>query len=99
MITTKQKVHLRSLAHSLKPVFQIGKEGISANQIIDLSNYLHKYELMKVSILNNCLESPENLIAEIEANDIMVIQLIGKTLVLYKQNKKLAKSIDLSKIK
>jgi len=98
MLTTKQKVHLRSLAHSLKPVFQIGKEGISANQITDLNNYLHKHELMKVSILNNCIETPENLINEIEANDIQVIQLIGKTLVLYKPNKKLINSIELPKI-
>lgn len=29
MLTTKQKCELRSLAQTIKPVFQIGKEGIT----------------------------------------------------------------------
>ena len=50
----KQKSYLRGLAHTLKPVFQIGKDGVNDNMITDIRNYLNKHELMKISILQNC---------------------------------------------
>ena len=31
MLTTKQKVYLRSLAQTEKPIFQIGKDGLNEN--------------------------------------------------------------------
>ena len=33
MLATKQKVKLRSLAMDLRPIFQVGKEGLSDNLI------------------------------------------------------------------
>ena len=47
----KQKSYLRGLAHELKPVFQIGKDGINDNMLTDIRNYLNKHELMKISVL------------------------------------------------
>ena len=53
MLNPKQKAYLKSLAHPLKPTFQIGKDGLNENMLHDILNYLNKHELMKVSILQN----------------------------------------------
>ena len=90
----KKMINLKSLAHHLNPVFQIGKDGINENMLVDLNNYLHKHELMKVSILNNCMMDKEE-IKEILSDYFVVVQIIGNTVVLYKPNKKLPNSIEL----
>ena len=79
----KQKSYLRGLAHTLKPVFQIGKDGVNDNMITDIRNYLNKHELMKISVLQNCMMDIDE-IADIFANcGFEVVQIIGKTIVLY----------------
>ena len=93
-LKSKQIAKLKSLAHHLNPVFQIGKDGISENMLVDLNNYLHKHELMKVSILNNCMLDKEE-IKEILSDYFVVVQIIGNIVVLYKPNKKLPNSIEL----
>ena len=93
-LRSKDISKLKSLAHHLNPVFQIGKDGITENMLIDLNNYLHKHELMKVSILNNCMLDKEE-IKEILSDYFTVVQIIGNVVVLYKPNKQLPNSIKL----
>lgn len=86
MLSGKQKSYLRSLANRVNATFQVGKDGVNENMIIDILNYLNKHELMKVSILQNCSQTKEE-IAEIFADaEIEVVQIIGKTIVLYKHS-------------
>ena len=84
--TTKQIAKLKSLAHSLKPVFQIGKEGIHEQIIDDLLNYLRKLELMKVSVLQNCDFDMEEALFYFDAAGITLVTKIGRTLILYKHS-------------
>ncbi len=86
MLTPKQKAYLKSLAHPLKPCFQIGKEGLSENLRCDLVNYLKKHELMKVSILNNSTVTVTEIEEYLSVVDIEVVQKIGHTVVLYMQS-------------
>lgn len=86
MLTPKQKAYLKSLAHPLKPCFQIGKEGLSENLRTDLLNYLKKHELMKVSILNNSSVTLEEIEPFLSQVGIHLVQSIGHTLVLYKHS-------------
>lgn len=86
MLTPKQKAYLKSLAHPLKPCFQIGKEGLSENLRCDLVNYLKKHELMKVSILNNSSVIVTEIEEYLSDVDIEVVQKIGHTVVLYMQS-------------
>ncbi len=97
MLTKKQIKFLKSTAHSLKPITQIGKNGVTSELIADISNYLLKHELMKVSILDNCGEDKKEVAAKIAENDIEVVQIIGNTLVLYKENPELKDRIRLPK--
>ena len=79
----KQKSYLRGLAHTLKPVFQIGKDGVNDNMITDIRNYLNKHELMKISILQNCPMEAEEIALIFSECGFEVVQTIGKTIVLY----------------
>ena len=51
MLKTKQIVYLRSMAQKIKPVMQIGKDGLNENSLETILAYLYKHELMKISIL------------------------------------------------
>ena len=86
MLTSKQKQQLKGLAHHLNATFQVGKDGVTANMVKDILNYLHKNELMKVSVLQNCPMDKEEVAEAFEASGIEVVQVIGKTIVLYKHS-------------
>ena len=85
----KQKRYLRSQAHSMRPLFQIGKDGIDKEWLKQVKNALEKRELIKVNILNNSLLETDEVQEYIEQNsDIQVVQVIGHTLVLFKRAQK-----------
>lgn len=82
----KQKRYLRSQAHGMRPLFQVGKEGLSANWLAQIEDAIEKRELFKINILQNALVEDEEVIAFIEENTpIQVVQKIGHVLVVYKQ--------------
>ncbi|NMO94880.1 ribosome assembly RNA-binding protein YhbY [Paenibacillus lemnae] len=88
MLTGKQKRHLRSLAHHLDPVFQVGKGGSNEHLIRHINEAIEKRELLKVSVLNNCLEDPREIANElVEGTGAELVQVIGKTIVLYKESR------------
>ncbi|QTD41635.1 ribosome assembly RNA-binding protein YhbY [Sporosarcina sp. Te-1] len=87
MLTGKQKSYLRSEAHHLQPIFQIGKGGLTDSIIKQIEDALEARELIKVSILQNCEEDKNEIAGKIEAAGIEVVQIIGKILVLYKESK------------
>lgn len=86
MLTTKQKVYLRSLAQKIKPVAQIGKEGLSDNLMETVLSYLKKHELMKISILQNSYVTFEEAEDFFRNEEIEFVQSIGRQIVLYKQS-------------
>ena len=61
MLTGKQKSFLRSKAHHLTPLFQIGKNGLTESVIVQIEEALEAKELMKVSILQNCGEDKKEI--------------------------------------
>lgn len=88
----KQKRYLRSEAHHLKPIFQIGKDGLSEVWLDEVLKALDKRELLKVNILQNSLVEVEEVKEFIENNsDAQVIQTIGNVLVLFKKSGKAEK--------
>lgn len=87
MLTGKQKRHLRSLAHHVTPVTQVGKGGVSDNMITQINMALESKELIKISILQNCEEDKDVVAKELaERSGAELVQLIGKTVVLYKES-------------
>jgi len=88
MLTGKQKRHLRSLAHHLTPIFQVGKGGTNEHLIRHIEEAIETRELIKVSVLNNNADDPKEIGAELAAGaGAELVQVIGKTIVLYKESK------------
>ncbi|QYR24220.1 ribosome assembly RNA-binding protein YhbY [Paenibacillus sp. sptzw28] len=88
MLTGKQKRFLRSQAHHLQPIFQVGKGGMNDHLIRHVAEAIEVRELIKVSVLNNSVEDPRevgNWLAEETESEL--VQVIGKTIVLYKESK------------
>ena len=84
-MTGKQKRYLRSLAHSLKPVVQIGKQGLSRETLIQIEKQLDDHELIKVRVLEASPLDHRECNQALEKNESFeVVQFIGKTLVLYR---------------
>lgn len=50
MITTSQKARLCEMAQQLKPIFEIGNNGIGEKEIIDIAIALDSHELIKISV-------------------------------------------------
>lgn len=87
MLTGKQKRFLRAKAHHLDPIFQVGKGGVNENMIKQVADALEARELMKISILQNCDEDKNNVAAQLaEGSGAELVQLIGHTIVLYKES-------------
>ncbi|MDQ0254323.1 RNA-binding protein [Evansella vedderi] len=88
MLTSKQKRFLKSKAHHLKPIFQVGKGGVNENLITQVVDALEARELIKVNILQNCEEDKHEVAKEISTGaDAELVQLIGNTMVFYKESK------------
>ena len=89
MLTGKQKRYLRGLASLLNPVAIIGKEGFRDEVVAEIANGLKANELVKIKVNKNSPEDMEQIIEMVAKKNIgEVVQIIGKTIVLYKQNKK-----------
>lgn len=87
MLTGKQKRYLRSKAHHLKPIFQVGKEGVNDNMITQINEALEKRELIKVTVLQNCLDDKEDVASElVEGTNAELVQIIGAIIILYKES-------------
>ncbi|TQS74607.1 ribosome assembly RNA-binding protein YhbY [Ornithinibacillus gellani] len=88
MLTGKQKRFLRAKAHHIDPIFQVGKDGVNENMLIQIGEALEKRELIKVNILQNCLDDKETVAQELQDGTASeVVQIIGNIIVLYKPSK------------
>jgi len=95
MLTGKQKRHLRSLAHHLTPIFQVGKGGVNDHLIRHIEEALEVRELIKISILNNNSDDARAVAEELASGaEAELVQVIGKTIVLYKESRE-HKTIEL----
>jgi RNA-binding protein len=87
MLTGKQKRFLRSKAHHLNPIFQVGKGGVNENMVKQIADVLEARELIKVSVLQNCDEDKDTVASElVNGAKAELVQIIGNTIVLYKES-------------
>jgi len=85
----KQKAYLRGLAHSMQPILQVGKGGVTENLVCQLQEALEARELVKVNVLKNSPAESRELAEELgKKTGAEVIQVIGNKITLYKQSKK-----------
>ena len=88
-MTSKQRAYLKSLAMNIDPIFNIGKSSLTPEVTSAVEEALNKRELIKISVLKNCLNDPKIISKDIaKKTHSQVIQVIGKKIVLYKPLKK-----------
>jgi len=87
-MTTKQRAYLKGLAMDMDSIFQIGKSGLTPELTKAVSEALEAKELIKISVLKNCLDDSHELARMLaERSRSQVVQVIGKKIVLYKEAK------------
>ncbi|MGM8213905.1 ribosome assembly RNA-binding protein YhbY [Virgibacillus sp. W0430] len=96
-LTGKQKRFLRAKANELKPIFQVGKIGVNDNMLKQIEEALEKRELIKISVLQNCLDDKDEVARDLAEGTLAeIVQIIGNNIVLYKKSKD-NKQIELPK--
>jgi len=89
MLNPKQRAFLRKMAQTIPPIFQIGKNGLSENQIEQIQNALEARELIKITLLNTIPEEKHSIAEELaNATNADIVHLIGNKLTLYKESTK-----------
>ena len=95
-MTSKQRAYLKGLAMTMEPIFQIGKSSLTPENTQAISEALAARELIKISVLNNCMDDPRELARMVaERTHAQVVQVIGKKIVLYREGKDEKKKIVL----
>ena len=84
-ITSKRRVELKAQAHSLKPVAQIGKFGVTPEALANIDRALIDHQLIKVKFLG-FKETRRELSNEIAgATSSILIEVIGNVAILYRE--------------
>jgi RNA-binding protein len=88
-MTSKERANFRSMANTIQPILQIGKNGISDNFIKQVDEALEARELIKITLLETAGETAKDLANEIAKSvKAEVIQVIGSKFVLYRKSNK-----------
>jgi len=94
-LTSKQIGFLRSLAMTRPAVFRIGKDGLSPALLQAIDDYVRKNELVKVALLGTAGVTADDLAAALAERDIVLVQTIGKNVVLYRPHPERDRGIEL----
>ncbi|WDE01236.1 ribosome assembly RNA-binding protein YhbY [Thalassomonas actiniarum] len=96
-LNKKQIQHLKGLAHSLKPVVLLGSNGLTEAVVAEIDYALNHHELIKVKIPTDDREN-KGLIVDAICRETLAtkVQVIGKTLIIYRQSEE--KKIHIPKL-
>ena len=87
-LSNKQKQHLKGLAHTLKPVVQLGQNGLTEGVLAEIENALSFHELIKVKVATDDREMKQLIIdAIIRETEALNIAKIGHIVVLFRPSK------------
>lgn len=92
ILNSKQKKFLKGLGHALAPVVSVGKDGLEEKIVTATKLELARHELIKVKIGKSSSAAKDETAAFLsEKSESALVQIIGKTILLYKNNPKLEK--------
>jgi len=87
-LTGKQRRHLRALAHHIDAVVITGNSGVSEAVVEKVIEELKNHELIKVKVNDGPLKAKAAAPILAEKTESALVQVIGKTVVLYRRRKK-----------
>ena len=87
-MNSKKRAFLKKKAHNLEPIVRIGKEGLNQNIVQSILDAIASRELIKVKILQNCEEEKTVIYSKLmDIKDFEVVGMIGRTIIIFKENK------------
>lgn len=94
MLNNKQKKTLKGLANTLKIKYQVGKSEITDTLIDMLDKALVAHELIKIDVMKNVTSETMQIALDLSSKlNAEIVQIVGKTIVLYRKNDKNPKII------
>ena len=88
-MTSKQRAFLRGQANGMDPILHAGKGGIGDAMVKQADDALTARELIKGRVLETAPETARELAEALAAaTRAEVVQVIGRTFVLYRRNEK-----------
>ena len=91
-LTSKQRAELRAQAHHLQATVHVGHQGVTQTVRQSLDDALRTKELVKVQFSKNVDLEPKQVANDLAAQlDAEVVQSIGRTTTLYRENPELHK--------
>ena len=89
LLNSKQRAFLRSKANSEEPILDLGKGGLSEPLLRQAEDALAARELIKGKVLETAPFSSREAAEQVaQAVCAEVVQVIGRTFVLYRRNQK-----------
>ena len=86
-LSGKDRAALRAEAHHLTPTVHVGQHGLTPTLLQSLDDALRTRELVKVQLGRQVeLKAKEAAQSLAEATSSSVVQVIGKTVTLYREN-------------
>ena len=87
-LSSKQRKHLRGLAHHYKPSVHVGQKGLTQNLLAALDNALETHELIKIKFVDiKDRRQKEELIEEMRKScQGEVVGTIGHMAIFYRQH-------------
>jgi RNA-binding protein len=84
-LSNKQKQYLKGLAHSLKPVVQLGANGLTEGVLAEIEVALNHHELIKIKVPSDDREEKALIMdAIIRETRAAKLQTIGHVLVMFR---------------
>ena len=88
-LSEKQRKHLRTLGHALKPVVMIGAKGLTESVLQELDQSIEHHELMKIRVTVGDRDARDAVIAEVCARSgAELVQRVGNIALLFRPRKK-----------
>ena len=88
-LTSTQRAYIGRQSSTMNSIYQIGKASLTPEIINGLDEALEKRELIKISVLKNCIDDPREIAQIIsERTHSVVVKVIGKKIILFRQAKK-----------
>ncbi len=85
-LDSTQRQYLKGLAHHLKPIVHIGKNGLTEQVFADIDRALLAHELIKVKFLDHQEEKKAFAQSISDRLDSEQIGLVGNMAILYRQH-------------
>jgi len=87
-LNPKQRQYFKGMAHSLKPIQHIGKDGLAGATLHAIASAFNSRELIKVKVLDQSPEGADEIGEAIASRlrGVKLVQVIVKTVVLYRRH-------------